>query len=45
VIKKEAEKIPKYKDPTIGIQCMWNVKAKDIPVVSGATETISKLLW
>jgi ribosomal protein L6P/L9E len=26
VIKKEAEKILKYKDLTIQIQCMWNVK-------------------
>jgi len=26
VIKKEAEKILKYKDLTIEIQCMWNVK-------------------
>jgi len=25
VIKKEAEKILKYKDLTIEIQCMWNV--------------------
>jgi len=43
VIKKEAEKIPKYKDPTIGIQCMWNITTKVIPVVTGATGTISKL--
>ena len=28
VIKKEAEKILKYKDLTIGIQSMWNVKTK-----------------
>ena len=28
VIKKEAENILKYKDHTIEIQCMWNVKAK-----------------
>jgi hypothetical protein len=26
VIKKEIEKILKYKDLTIEIQCMWNVK-------------------
>ena len=26
VIKKESEKILKYKDPTIEIQRMWNVK-------------------
>ena len=28
VIKKEAEKIVKYKDLTIEIQRMWNVKNK-----------------
>jgi hypothetical protein len=27
VIKKEAEKILKYKDLITEIQCMWNVKA------------------
>jgi len=42
VIKKEAKKIPKYKDLTIEIQCMWNVKTKVIPVIIGATGTISK---
>jgi len=43
VIKKEAENIPKYKVPTIGIQCMWNVTTKIIPVVIGTTGTISRL--
>jgi len=42
VLKKEAEKILKYKDLTIEIQCMWNVKTKVIPVIIGATGTISK---
>jgi hypothetical protein len=42
VIKKEAEKILKYKDLTIEIQCMWSMKARVIPVISGATGTISK---
>ena len=42
VIKKEAEKILKYKDLTIEIQLMWNVKTKVIPVTIGATGTISK---
>ena len=42
VIKKEAEKIIKYKDLTIEIQCIWNLKTKVIPVIIGATGTISK---
>jgi hypothetical protein len=42
VIKKEAEKILIYKDLTIEIQCMWNVKTWVIPVIIGATGTISK---
>jgi hypothetical protein len=42
VIKKEAEKILKCKHLTIEIQCMWNVKANVIPVIIGATGTISK---
>jgi hypothetical protein len=43
VIKKEAEKIPKYKDLRIEIQSMWNIKTKVIKVIIGATGTISKL--
>ena len=42
VIRKEAKKILKYKDRTIEIQRMWNVKTKVIPVIIGATGTISK---
>jgi len=35
VTKKEAEKFPKYKDLTIEIQRMWNVKTK---VITGKLE-------
>jgi hypothetical protein len=42
VIKKEADKILKYEDLTIEIQRMWNVKTRVIPVIIGATGTISK---
>jgi hypothetical protein len=42
VIKKEDEKTLKYKDLTIEIQRMWNVNARVIPVIIGATGTISK---
>ena len=44
VIKKESERILKCKDFTIEIQRMWNVKAKIIPVITGATGTISESL-
>ena len=43
VIKKEAEKILKYKFLTTEIQRMLNVKTKVIPVIIVATGTISKL--
>jgi hypothetical protein len=42
--KKEGEKILKYKDLIIEIQCMWNVKVKVIPVVIGATGIVLKSL-
>ena len=42
MIKKETEKILKYKDLTIETQRLWNVKTKVIPVIIGATGTVSK---
>jgi hypothetical protein len=42
VVKKDAEKILKHKDLTIEIQRMWNIKTRVIPVIIGATGTISK---
>jgi len=42
VIKKEAEKILKYKGVIIEIQHMWSVKAKVIPLIIRVTGTISK---
>jgi hypothetical protein len=44
VIKKDAEKILKYRDLIMGIQRMWGIKAKVIMVIIGATGTISKSL-
>jgi purine-nucleoside phosphorylase len=44
VIKKEAEKILKYKDLIIEIQNMWNMKEKLTSVIIWATGTFSKSL-
>jgi len=43
-LKKEAEKILKYKLLTIEMQRMWSVKPKMIPVMTGATGNVSKSL-
>jgi hypothetical protein len=42
VIKKDTDKILKYKDLVTEIQRMWKVKTMVAPVIIGATETISK---
>jgi len=42
VTKEETEKILKYKELTMEIQRMWNIKTKVIPVIIGATGTILK---
>jgi hypothetical protein len=42
VIKKEGEKILKYKNPTREIPRTWKVKTKVMPVRTEATEAISK---
>ena len=42
MIEKEAEKILKHKDLTTEIQRVWKVKTMVIPVIIGATGTISK---
>jgi hypothetical protein len=41
-VKRAAKNIIKYKDLKIEIRCMWNVKAKVMPVIKGETGTISK---
>ena len=41
MIKKETEKILKFKDLTIALERIWKVKARVIPVIIGATGTIS----
>jgi hypothetical protein len=41
-VKKEAEKLLKYKYLLIEIQRLWDIKEKMIPVVTGATESLSR---
>jgi hypothetical protein len=42
VIKKEAKTILKYKDLTINVPRKWNVNTNVIPIITGATGTLSK---
>jgi len=35
VIRKEAEKMLNNKNLTIAIECVWNVKTKGIPIITG----------
>jgi disulfide bond formation protein DsbB len=42
VIQKEAENVLKYEELTIEIERMWTVTTMTIPVIIGATGTISK---
>ena len=43
-VQRAAENILKYKDLKTEIRCMWNVKAKVIPLIIGETGTLSKSL-
>ena len=41
MVKREAEKILKYTDCTVEIECMWTVNTEVIPVIIVETGTIS----
>jgi hypothetical protein len=42
IVKKEAKKTLKYKDPTVEVKRVWNAKTEVIPVIIGAAGTILK---
>jgi hypothetical protein len=44
LIKREVQKILKYKGLAADIQQMWNVKRKAVPVITGANGIIPKSL-
>jgi hypothetical protein len=44
VIQKEAKKKLKYKNLSLEIQRMWNMKCFDIPVIIGVTGIVNRSL-
>jgi hypothetical protein len=44
IVQKKAEKKLKYKSLCIEIQRMWNLKCTIIPVITGATGTVTRSL-